>query len=231
MNIFKLTLISIPLLLIGCGSDSKNDKDTKKSTSIKEAKNNIKSLTLLSGITSNSESSKTNNNNLQKSSNSELCSDGGSLSLTFFKETTTMVFKACKNEGTYTNGTIMITENQENYNEKVEMKNLTMRDDELDFYTTNFISVDNEVEGWHTMNGDLKLTSQCFTGNFDFKTLEKMYDLKTDDNYIKKGKLELNGATYNFNYPNVTITTKKEKETLSQDELNEKMESVENCEE
>ncbi len=75
------------------------------------------------------------------------------------------------------------------------------------------------------IDGDLNVISQCFTGNFNVKTDEKIYDAQDGSDNAESGILELNGATYTFNNPYVTIKVDNEEKTLLQSDLEKEMNS------
>jgi len=234
MKIYKLTLVVVALFLVGCGSDDdkKSTSDENEAKSVSEAKNNFKSLSALSNMNKGL-SSLSQNAKMQKSSKSQTypCSNGGTLSSSLSADETVinMVFNKCKHGNSYIDGEMVITENETTYTSKIVMNNLTVNDAGTDFFSKKFVVEDNSAEYWSTIDGDLKIGSKCFTGKFDFKTLEKMYDAQDNSDNIEKGKMVLNGATYTFNNPNVTIEAGSETKTISQAELEKEFESSTSC--
>lgn len=93
---------------------------------------------------------------------------------------------------------------------------------EVESMTTNNLVVqekDSDLESWYTINGKLAFVSSCSTGSYDLKTVEKLVDA-TDGSYnTESGVLEINGATYSFDNPYVTIKAGSEEETILQSEL------------
>lgn len=235
MNFFKLSLVTVSLLLVGCGSDSKNDNNSgNKATTIEEAETNIKSMGAIGNVGTTINHVNNNNSKMQKLSKAEKqsCSQGGDTSWDVSEDNTIIkiTMNKCKEPSFYIDGSMSINE-QDNGYFKMEMNNLTMKSDGENTYSKHFIIEGNDNEYWTTMNGDMSLVSKCFSGNFNFKTLEKMYETQDGSDAVEKGKIELNGATYDFNYPNVTIKAGSESKTMLQSELNEEMESATTCEE
>jgi hypothetical protein len=226
MNFFKLSLITASLLLIGCGSDSKSD-DT---ISIADATKNMKALSAvgnLSNINTNTSKSK-----IQKLSKNQTlsCSQGGSMSIDISEDetTVTMIMNKCKEVDSYMDGHLNLI-NQDNGYFKMEMSNITFKNDKETTSAQKLIIEGNDNEYWSKIDGDMSFISQCFTGTFNIKTLEKIYEMQDGSDGVEKGKIELNGATYTFNYPNVTIKAGSETKTMLQSELDKEMESSTTC--
>ncbi len=96
---------------------------------------------------------------------------------------------------------------------------------------TNFVIKDQETkeESWHTIDGKMNLETKCFTGAYVFKTIEKMIDATDGSDNTQSGTLELNGATYTFENPHVTIKAGNESETILQSELEKRMTQESAC--
>ena len=109
------------------------------------------------------------------------------------------------------------------------MSNLTMKNDGTELKTSSFVIVENESEYWSTMDGDIKVTAKCFSGNYDFKTISKVYDAQDGTDNAESGIFELNGARYTFSNPYVTIKTATEEETILQSELEKRMNNSTTC--
>ena len=226
MNIFKLSLITASLLLIGCGSDSKSD-DAPKATTITEAVNNTKAFNAIGNL---SNINRTNTSKMQKLSKNQTfpCSGGGTMSLNTSEDETesTIVMNKCNQEGSYIDGSLTMIEKDNGYF-KVTMKNLTVKDSNGDKISAQQLVMEgNDNEYWSVMNGDISIVAKCFNATLDIKTLEKMYEMQDGSDGVEKGKIELNGASYTFSYPNVTIKAGSETKTMLQTELDKEMESA-----
>ena len=230
MNFFKLSLITASLLLIGCGSDSKSD-DTPKTTTIADATSNMNALNALGNLT------KINNNftttKMQKISKNQTfsCTQGGRISMDVSDDehTITMVMDKCKEPNSYMDGNLKIIEKDNGYY-KMEMSNITIKSNNRETTSaTQLVIEGNDNEYWSKIDGDMSFVSQCFTGSFNIKTLEKMYEMQDGSDGVEKGKIELNGASYTFNYPNVTIKAGSETKTMLQSELDKEMEASTTC--
>jgi len=88
---------------------------------------------------------------------------------------------------------------------------------------TNFVSRDREAsdESWSTIDGTVEIESKCTTGTYTFKTIEKLVDAKDGSEHTESGIFKLNGATYTFENPYVTIKTDSEEKTITQTEFEE----------
>lgn len=226
MNIFKLSLIATSLLLIGCGSDSKSD-DTPKVQSITEAVNNTKALNALGNL---SKIGGANSSKMHKLSQNQTfpCSGGGTMSINTSEDETesTIVMNKCNQEGSYMDGSLIMIEKDDGYF-KMTMKNLTVKESNGDKTSAKQLIMEgNDNEYWSALDGDISIASKCFNATLDIKTLEKMYEMQDGSDGVEKGKIELNGASYTFNYPNVTIKAGSETKTMSQTELDKEMESA-----
>ncbi|KIM03038.1 MAG: hypothetical protein KU29_13100 [Sulfurovum sp. FS06-10] len=100
-----------------------------------------------------------------------------------------------------------------------------MKDSEMTMTSTHFVTEYDDIENWTTLDGDLNVISRCFTGNLNVKTNEKMYEAQDESNNTESGILELNGATYTFHNPHVTIKVGNEEKTLLQSDLEKEMNS------
>ena len=230
MNFFKLPLLATSLLLIGCGSSDKANSDIKQATTIEKAKENVKSLGAIGNFEKAFSSFQSSKMAKIPEAQNIQCEKSGTLSIEISEnqQVTTITMKECQNRDEYINGVLTITEYDDNRG-KFEMDNLTIKDNELTLTAKNFIEVYNDSEGWNTLNGNLDIASKCFTGSFAFKTLEKLIDAKGDTDTLESGKIELNGAVYTFNNPNVTITAGSETVTMLQSELEKKFENTTEC--
>ena len=134
MNFFKLTLVTVSLLLIGCGSDSKNSSDKPNDTkveSVKDAQKNFKALTAFGGL-GESIGQVTNSGNLKKQKilnklqkeEKRSCKDGGTSSVVISEKETTieMNFNQCKVNDSLQNGRIKFTDT------KIEITEYTYSD-------------------------------------------------------------------------------------------------------
>ena len=81
---------------------------------------------------------------------------------------------------------------------------------------------------WSTIDGRIGIESKCDTGTYTFQTIEKL--VSTRNGKIEFGILKLNGATYTFDNPYVTIKAGSEEETILQSELTKRtQEQNSNC--
>lgn len=230
MNFIKLSILATSILLIGCGDDSKNDTVTKART-IEDATKNMKALNAIGNL------SKFDNNNINKIQNlskekSFPCAKGGNMSIDISEDSTqsTIIMDECKqNDNSYIDGKFEVVEKDNGYSKTI-ITNYTLKDSNgEEFSTPKLIIEENDNEYWSTIDGDLKIRTKCFNGSFNIKTLEKMYDMKDGSDGVREGKIELNGATYDFSYPNVTIKTAGNTKTMTQEELDKEMTSATNC--
>jgi len=228
MNILKLSLLTSAMLLIvncgGGGSDSSAPALTKIET-VEEAKSNFKALTALGGF-DDIDSSKSEKAFSFKT-NSGSC-DSGTVSVTETENKFILVANGCTIGSTYMDGTISETELSDG-TVNLTMSNLTMKNDGTELKTSSFVIVENESEYWSTMDGDIKVTAKCFSGNYDFKTISKVYDAQDGTDNAESGIFELNGARYTFSNPYVTIKTATEEETILQSELEKRMNNSTTC--
>lgn len=241
MNTKKLlatALISSAILLLtACGgggsSSSASTPQVEAAKNVAEAESNYKSLSALSFATNSINTSKTSSK-LQKNSQkteSANCTNGGTATRTQTDSLTSFTFTSCQEGNTYINGTMSLTTSNDSLNVKFEFNNLTIDDTETKITSTSFISEYNSQEYWSTINGDIQISSKCFTGNFDFETISKIYDAQDGTDNAESGILKMNGATYTFDNPYVTIKVGNEEKTISQSELETEIDSSTNCSE
>jgi len=90
---------------------------------------------------------------------------------------------------------------------------------------TNFVSKNKDTsnESWSTIDGIVSVESKCTTGTYTFETVEKLVDATDGSDNIESGILKLNGATYTFENPYVTIKAGSQEETIKQSELEKRM--------
>ncbi len=96
---------------------------------------------------------------------------------------------------------------------------------------SNFVSTSKDTvdESWSTIDGTINLESKCTTGTYTFQTIEKLVEAKDANDNLESGILKLNGATYTFENPQVTITAGTESETILQSELETRMSAHDAC--
>jgi len=89
---------------------------------------------------------------------------------------------------------------------------------------SNFIvkSKNTYNDRWSTVDGRVSIESKCDTGTYIFQTPEKL--VSAGNGKIESGILKLNGATYTFENPYVTIKAGSEEETILQTELKKRTE-------
>jgi len=97
----------------------------------------------------------------------------------------------------------------------IEFKHFVSKDKNQDKVTSS--------ESWSTLDGTVVVESKCTTGTYTFKTIEKLVDATDGSDNIESGILKLNGATYIFENPYVTIKAGSEEETITQSELGKRM--------
>ena len=233
MNILKLSLLtSATLLLVNCGGDSDSSAQSRtKIETVEEAKNNFKALTALGGLSEMSSNSSTNvaQKLFSLKTTSTNC-DSGSISMTQTETEFTMVGNKCTMNSVYIDGTISEIKLPDG-SLKFTMSDLTMKDDGTEMKTSSFVIIENENEYWSTMDGDISIASKCFSGNYDFKTISKVYEVQDGSDNVESGSFELNGVRYTFSNPYVTIKTATEEETILQSELEKRMDSSTTCSE
>jgi len=130
---------------------------------------------------------------------------------------------------------IVMKWNEDNNIEKTEINGIikqTSKEDginNISFKNMIITEKDTYNESWININGGIGLESKCTTGNYQFKTIEKLVEAKDGTENTESGILNINGATYTFNNPYVTIKTSTEEKTLLQSELEKEMESSNSC--
>jgi hypothetical protein len=110
------------------------------------------------------------------------------------------------------NGTMKQTENAEE--ETMITKDLTIQ-------FKNGLS-----ESWSKIDGELEISSKCLNDSFTFKTTEKLVEAKDKSGNLDSGIIEINGAMFTFENPNVTIKTATEEETILQSELDKEIDNT-----
>jgi len=236
MNRLKLSFIATAMLLVvGCGGGGSSSSNTAKVTkveSIEDAKSSYQSLSALDNL--DGLSSQLNNSKLQKTSFSKgdtyTCDNGGKITLSVEGSTTTIVGTQCQYGTSYINGTMSMTYLADG-SEKFNMSNLTLKDGDIEMSISQMVFVDNETEHWATMDGDIKIVSKCFSGTYNFTTIEKMYEAQDGTYNVESGVFELNGARYTFSNPTVTIKVGETEETILQSELEQRIDDTTTCSE
>jgi len=278
MNFFKLSLVTVSLLLVGCGSDGKSSStaDDTKIETVADAQKNFKALSAFGGMGS-SIGNGTNFRNLQNNTKlnklqkgqKQACTDGGTFSFSISEDEkiTEINYDNCKMDGASYDGDIKITNINSN-DSKIEITkykysnstgsgyiNITMEDKTLnDISTTTidgevnqksnsgeinnisvsnmkFVEKDTSSESWSTIDGGMSIESKCFTGKYTFETVEKLVDATDGSDNVESGILKLNGATYTFNNPDVTINVGSSTETILQSELEKRFQTESVCNE
>jgi len=121
MNFFKLSLVTVSLLFIGCGSDSKSEStvDDTKIETVADAQKNFKALSAFTGVGSSIGKSRTTNfktssiqlNKLQQGQ--KQCTGGGTVNFSISEDekTTEITYDNCKISGAFYDGTMKIIDN------------------------------------------------------------------------------------------------------------------------
>lgn len=232
MNIIKLSLLtSATLLIVNCGgssSDSSTPALTKIET-VEEAKSNFKALSALGELSNiNTESSKSEKSFSFKTTSGKC--DSGTVSITETETEFRITANSCSIGSVYIDGSISEVE-LTGGTVKFSMSNLSMKNNGTELKTSSFVIIENEREYWSTIDGDMSVVSKCFSGNYDFKTISKIYDAQDGSDNAESGTLELNGVRYTFSNPYVTIKTATEEETILQSELEKRMNTSSTCSE
>jgi len=233
-KILKLSIATSTILIItacGGGSGGGEIKTPKLTniTTIEEAKSSFQAISAtdsLNGI-SNEVNQKSSNYNKTNSNN---CLNGGTVTIIEEGSTNTIIAKNCTNGNYYINGSLSFTQNSDE-SEIITMSNLTAKDGKIDFYSSKLTVVENENEHWSTIDGDISVTSKCFSGNYNFETIEKIYDVQDNSDNAESGILKINGVTYTFDNPYVTIKLGDKEETILQSELTKQIENSTSCSE
>ena len=231
-KILKFSLITSTIITFNACGGGSNGGETSTSgltqiTTVDDAKNNFQALSAMDSLngTSNSLNNKTSKYNKTNSAN---CNNGGSISVTEEGSNMNIVANNCKNGSYYMNGNFTITESS-NGTEKIIMSNITIKDQEIEFSSKNLTLVTNDSEHWSKMDGDMYITSKCFSGKYNLETIQKIYDAQDGSDNEESGIVKLNGATYIFNNPYVTIKIGDKEETILQSELEKQMNKTTTC--
>jgi len=232
MKYFKLSLVTLTILISGCGGDSTNNTppsaNEHEAKSVAEAEKNLNVYSNMEGISSNllmDGNSKLFNKVMNQKTNTVNCSGGGTITINFSEDMKTFnyTFNNCKNDSTLMDGKMSVT-NLSNNTEKLIFENLTVNDvgikEHLNLTMTNKETVG---ESWTILDGTVTVESKCITGTYTFETIEKLVDATDGSDYTQSGIFKLNGATYTFENPYVTIKVGSKEETIKQSELEKRM--------
>jgi hypothetical protein len=107
----------------------------------------------------------------------------------------------------------------------INQKNNSNEVSNISFSNMKIAEKESYSESWSTIDGIIGLESKCVTGRYQFKTIEKLVDAKDGTFNTESGILDINGATYTFENPYVTIKVGDEERTLLQRELAEEADS------
>lgn len=277
MNFFKLSAVTVSLLLVGCGSNggSTDSGDTgsteiEMAKTVEEAKTNMKALTAFESLDFSSVSSTTqqttavtNNKLSMYKTESTSCNDGGTLTIDLSDDEKTLIytFDQCKNAEQYFDGKIKainhgVTDIEIDYDqltfkdvggtqyldinthlsevdnvEKLSMKgviNQTATSGEINNVDIDLVTTLKKTvsESWGTIDGDMAIESKCFTGKYTLETVEKLVEASDGTENTQSGILKINGATYTFENPHVSIKVGDEETTVLQSELEKELEST-----
>jgi len=223
------------LIFTACGGNSsKEDKPkVERVKNISEAKENYKALGAFSSVNSSINSISTTSSTKLQKTQSNNCTNGGSATFNYVESSNsvTLTFSSCKEENTLIDGTMIMIQSDDEIHTKIQFKNLTMDDGKTKITSNSLIFEDDSNEHWSTMDGDLGVVSKCFSGNFDFETVAKLYEAQDGSDNLESGILKLNGATYTFANPYVTIKAGSEERTILQSELEKEMNDSNGCSE
>jgi hypothetical protein len=276
MKHFKLSLVALTILILGCGGGSNDSTPAANADDVKtvvEAEKNFNAFSALKSLdTLSLDSLLENTKTLSKTANHKVtnqktttihCSNGGTQTITVSDDETTnhVSFNHCKEEAFEANGEMTLVY-QDNGNMHITYKDVTIINEEgrqymnftMQFETessapivtisidgivnqttksgeknnikfSNFILKDKETEdeSWSTLNGTIAVESKCTTGTYTFETIEKLVDATDGSDNLESGILKLNGATYTFDNPYVTIKAGNQEETITQSELERRM--------
>jgi len=277
MNFFKVSVVTVSLLLVGCGSNggSTDSGDTgsteiEMAKTVEEAKTNMKALTAFESLdfssaspTSEQTKALTNNKLSMEKTESENCNDGGTVTINLSEDekTLTYTFDKCKNGEKYLDGTMKTinhsaTDIEVDYDkftatdvggtdyldinirlstvdtlEKITMKgaiNQTATSGEINNVDIDLVTTLQETvsESWGTIDGDMAIESKCFRGKYTLETVEKLVEASDGTENTQSGILKINGATYTFENPHVSIKVGDEETTVLQSELEKELEST-----
>lgn len=238
MNTNKLLALcftsSAILILSACGGSSSatTTSTLTKITTIDEAKTSYQAISATSFSVSfgtysgvSLEKSSTVKNTFNKTETYSC--DTGSITIDISNDKTTHSILAEKcnitSENRYMNGNMTI-ENFSNEN-KVTFTNLELKSSDSNVTITKMVLVNHKIEKWTTIDGDITIVSPCFSGTYNYETIEKIYDTQDDSNNSESGILKMNDVTYTFNNPYVTIKIGDTEETILQSELEKRMDS------
>ena len=223
------------LIFTACGGNSsKEDKPkVERVKNISEAKENYKALGAFSSLNSSINSISTTSSTKLQKTQSNNCTNGGSATFNYVESSNsvTLTFSSCIEENTLIDGTMIMIQSDDEIHTKIQFKNLTMDDGKTKITSNSLIFEDDSNEHWSTMDGDLGVVSKCFSGNFDFETVAKLYEAQDGSDNLESGILKLNGATYTFANPYVTIKAGSEERTILQSELEKEMNDSNGCSE
>jgi len=279
MKYFKLSLVTLAILISGCGGGGSNGStpaaNTNDAKTVGEAEKNYNALSTFQAIdlslnaVSDTSSKILNKVMSTKISNQKTttanCSNGGTIVTTFSDDEKTInyAYNNCKEGTSFIDGEITMG-NINSETVKFIYNKLTMKDVDGTQYMhltvqinsdksneittasmngivnhtsksgeknnmkfTNFVSkfkdTDASNESWATLDGTIAVESKCTTGTYQFETIEKLVDATDGSDNTESGILKLNGATYTFENPYVTIKVGGKEETIKQSELEKRM--------
>ena len=140
-----------------------------------------------------------------------------------------IVFDKCVDDGTYLDGTFWVrfSDNEQHY--YTDLKDVTIKDAEVSLYSSHLVIEEDDIEQWTTIDGDMKITTQCASNSYEIKTLEKIYNAQDGSDNAERGILKINGATYTFDNPYVTIQVGDEQQRVLQSSLDAGYDDTEEC--
>ena len=231
MKYFKLSLVTLSILISGCGggdssSSSPSSEDTHEAKTVAQAEKNLYALSSLNieDLPLNSiagSDSKALNKVVKQKENSVNCQNGGTRTLAISEDTGMFnyTFNNCKNDSTVIDGKMSMTQLSEDI-EKLTFKNFSVKEIGIKQYLNLTMTIkDASDESWSTIDGTIVVESQCATGTYKLETIERLVDTTDGSNHIESGILKLNGATYIFENPYVTIQAGSDEQTMTQYEL------------
>jgi len=218
MNFFKLSLVTISLLLVGCGSgsDSSSTVDDTKIETVADAQKNFKALSAFGGMGSSIGNS-TNFKNLQNNTKlnklqkgqKQACTDGGTLSFSISEDEKIMEinYDNCRMDGASYDGGIKITNINSNAS-KIELTkykysdstgsgyiNITMEDNTLNDISTTIL---NGVVKQKSNSGEIKNISVS-----NMKLVEK--DTSSESWSTIDGKMSIESKCFTGKYTFETV--------------------------